>query len=44
MGRTARGDLDPRISWHGPWTRIAEAAELLAGRRLGGKAVLDVTS
>lgn len=42
--RTARGDLDPQISWHGPWTRIAEAAELLADRRLGGKAVLDVTS
>ncbi|MGC0415740.1 zinc-binding dehydrogenase [Embleya sp. AB8] len=41
--RTARGDLDPQISWQGSWTRIAEAADLLADRKLGGKAVLEVT-
>ena len=36
------GRLDPGIRWRGPWTRHAEAVEALAGRRLHGKAVLDV--
>ncbi len=38
----AAGRLDPGISWRGPWTRHAEAVEALLGRRLHGKAVLDV--
>ncbi|MFC4910033.1 zinc-binding dehydrogenase [Actinomadura gamaensis] len=39
----ATGRLRPRVSWRGPWDRVAEAADALAGRRLQGKAVLDVT-
>jgi len=38
----AEGRLDPQIGWRGPWDRVAEAAELLRGRRLAGKAVLDI--
>lgn len=30
--------------WRGPWEKAAEAAEALLGRRLLGKAVLDVTA
>lgn len=39
-----RGSLDPQIGWRGPWDRAAEAAEALLGRRVPGKAILDVTS
>ena len=38
----AAGRLDPGISWRGPWTRYAEAAQALLDRRLHGKAVLDI--
>ncbi|WP_063060082.1 zinc-binding dehydrogenase [Nocardia sienata] len=38
----AAGRLDPGISWRGPWTRYDEAAQALLGRRLHGKAVLDI--
>ncbi|WP_020673240.1 zinc-binding dehydrogenase [Amycolatopsis nigrescens] len=38
----AAGRLDPGISRRGPWTGYSEAAEALLGRRLHGKAVLDV--
>ena len=38
----AAGRLDPGISLRGPWTRYDEAAQALLGRRLHGKAVLDV--
>ena len=34
--------LDPQIGWRGPWERASEAAEALLGRRVSGKAVLDV--
>lgn len=37
-----RGELDPQISWRGPWTDITTAAGLLLGRSLHGKAVLDI--
>ncbi|RKS04824.1 NADPH:quinone reductase-like Zn-dependent oxidoreductase [Nocardiopsis sp. Huas11] len=38
----AAGRLDPGISRRGPWTGYDEAAQALLGRRLHGKAVLDV--
>jgi NADPH2:quinone reductase len=38
------GDLDPQIGWRGPWERASEAAEALIGRRVAGKAVLEVAS
>ncbi|MGA6205634.1 zinc-binding dehydrogenase [Nocardia testacea] len=38
----AAGRLDPGISRRGPWTRYDEAAQALLGRRLHGKAVLDI--
>ncbi|MEU9497815.1 zinc-binding dehydrogenase [Streptomyces sp. NPDC048196] len=38
----AAGRIDPGISWRGPWARHDEAVEALLGRRLHGKAVLDV--
>ncbi|MFE0418784.1 zinc-binding dehydrogenase [Streptomyces tendae] len=38
----AAGRLDPGISWRGPWTRHSEAVQALLGRRLHGKAVLDL--
>ncbi|MGW3562900.1 zinc-binding dehydrogenase [Streptomyces sp. NPDC000941] len=41
-GLLARGELDPQIAWRGDWTRAAEAAEALLGRRVRGKAVLEV--
>ncbi|OMI33613.1 zinc-binding dehydrogenase [Streptomyces sparsogenes] len=41
-GLVARGELDPQIAWRGDWSRAAEAAEALLGRRVRGKAVLDV--
>ncbi|GAA2112151.1 zinc-binding dehydrogenase [Actinomadura alba] len=41
--RVAAGDLDPQISWRGGWDRAAEALDTLLGRRLHGKAVLDIT-
>ncbi|KAB2344402.1 zinc-binding dehydrogenase [Actinomadura rudentiformis] len=40
--RVAAGDLSPQISWRGPWDKVAEAADALLGRRLHGKAVLDL--
>lgn len=36
------GGLDPQVGWHGSWDRAGEAAEALFGRRVAGKAVLDV--
>ncbi|MFE2746423.1 zinc-binding dehydrogenase [Streptomyces scopuliridis] len=43
VGLLDQGLLDPQIGWRGPWERAAEAAEALLGRRVRGKAVLDVT-
>jgi NADPH:quinone reductase-like Zn-dependent oxidoreductase len=36
------GSLRVKISWRGPLTRIAEAAEAMLSRRMNGKAVLDL--
>ncbi|MDT7678815.1 MAG: hypothetical protein QOD82_6717, partial [Pseudonocardiales bacterium] len=33
---------DPQIGWHGSWERVGEAVEALRGRRVLGKAVLEV--
>ncbi|MFE9371280.1 zinc-binding dehydrogenase [Streptomyces sp. NPDC006711] len=40
--RVFAGELDPQISWRGSWGKAAEAAEALLGRRLHGKAVLEL--
>ncbi|MFF8815076.1 zinc-binding dehydrogenase [Streptomyces pactum] len=42
--RVAAGELDPQISWRGGWERAAEAVDTLLGRRLHGKAVLDLAT
>jgi NADPH:quinone reductase-like Zn-dependent oxidoreductase len=39
----ADGRLRVDIGWRGPWDRIDEAVDALLGRRVDGKAVLDVT-
>ncbi|WP_024803361.1 hypothetical protein [Nocardia sp. BMG51109] len=39
----ATGRPDPQVAWRGEWTGLGEAAEVRLGRRLHGKAVLDVT-
>lgn len=36
------GELHIEIGWRGSWTRIGEAGDALNGRRIAGKAVLDV--
>ncbi|GAA0928094.1 zinc-binding dehydrogenase [Pseudonocardia zijingensis] len=36
------GRLDPQISWRGSWEDAAEAVGALLGRRLHGKAVLEI--
>ncbi|WP_372409733.1 zinc-binding dehydrogenase [Streptomyces luteireticuli] len=38
----ARGELDPQVALRTDWTRVAWAAAELAGRRVPGKAVIDV--
>lgn len=38
----AAGRLDPQVSWRGSWDRAGEATGALLGRRLHGKAVLEV--
>jgi NADPH:quinone reductase-like Zn-dependent oxidoreductase len=43
-GLLGRGRLDPQVGWRGPWDRVGEAADALLGRRVRGKAVLEVTS
>lgn len=40
--QVAAGALDPQISWRADWTAAPAAIEALLGRRLHGKAVLDV--
>jgi NADPH:quinone reductase len=39
----AKGRLDPQIGVHDSWDNITSAAEALLGRRVAGKAVLDVS-
>ena len=36
------GQLDPQIGWRGSWDRAGEAADALIGRRVRGKAILEV--
>jgi NADPH:quinone reductase len=36
------GELDPQIGWRGSWDRASEATAALMGRRVRGKAVLEV--
>jgi NADPH2:quinone reductase len=40
----AAGDLEAEIGWRGPWERADEAVDALLGRRVRGKAVLEVAS
>jgi NADPH:quinone reductase-like Zn-dependent oxidoreductase len=44
LGLVAAGELDPQIGWRGPWEKAADAAAALLGRKVRGKAVLDVSS
>ncbi|MFI8188624.1 zinc-binding dehydrogenase [Streptomyces sp. NPDC085946] len=39
----ADGELTVGIGWRGSWERVGEAAEALRGRRVSGKAVLEVS-
>jgi NADPH2:quinone reductase len=41
-GLVAAGDLDPQVGWRGPWQQAADAAAALMGRKVQGKAVLEV--
>jgi NADPH:quinone reductase-like Zn-dependent oxidoreductase len=38
----ADGEIDPQIGLRTSWDDVADAAEALLGRRVAGKAVLDV--
>jgi NADPH:quinone reductase-like Zn-dependent oxidoreductase len=38
----ADGSLNVEVGWRGSWERAAQAAEALVGRRVNGKAVLDL--
>jgi NADPH:quinone reductase len=42
VGLLAAGQLDPQVGWRGPWDCAGEAVELLLGRQVRGKAVLEV--
>jgi hypothetical protein len=42
LGLLEADGLECPIGWRGSWDRAAEAAEALLGRRVLGKAVLDV--
>jgi NADPH:quinone reductase-like Zn-dependent oxidoreductase len=44
LGLVASGELDPQIDWRGPWEKAADAVDALLGRKVRGKAVLDVAS
>lgn len=39
----AAGRLEANVTWRGDWSRHAEATEALLGRRLHGKAVLEIS-
>lgn len=39
----AAGEIHTQIGWRGSWNQAAGAVEALLGRRVAGKAVLDVT-
>ncbi|QIP83111.1 hypothetical protein GLX30_02310 [Streptomyces sp. Tu 2975] len=40
----AEGAVTVEIGWQGSWDRFDEAAEALRGRRISGKAVLEVAT
>jgi len=42
VGLLAAGQLDPQVGWLGSWDRASEAAGMLLGRQVRGKAVLEV--
>ena len=42
LGLVAAGRLDPQIGWRGSWDRAGDAADALRGRRVLGKAVLEI--
>ena len=42
LARVERAELDPQVGWRGPWTRLTEALDAFRGRRVQGKAVLDI--
>jgi NADPH2:quinone reductase len=42
MSLLQAGALDPQIGWRGSWDRASEATAALLGRRVRGKAVLEV--
>jgi NADPH:quinone reductase-like Zn-dependent oxidoreductase len=42
MQLVAAGRLAVEVGWRGAWEQVAEAAQALLGRRVNGKAVLDV--
>jgi NADPH:quinone reductase-like Zn-dependent oxidoreductase len=43
LGLVAAGRLDAQVDWRGPWDKAVDAAEALLGRRIRGKAVLEVS-
>lgn len=42
--QVAAGVLDPQVAWRGDWTAAPAAIDALLGRRLHGKAVLDIAA
>jgi NADPH2:quinone reductase len=44
VGLVAAGELDPQVDWRGPWEKAGDAAAALLGRKVRGKAVLEVSS
>jgi NADPH:quinone reductase len=42
LGLVRAGRLDPQVGRRGPWTDVHGAAAALAGRRVAGKAVLEI--
>ncbi len=44
VGLVAAGQLDPQVDWRGPWEKVADAVVALLGRKVRGKAVLEVSS
>lgn len=42
VGQVASGVIDPGIAWRGSWRDVGDVFEALRGRRLHGKAVLEV--
>jgi NADPH:quinone reductase-like Zn-dependent oxidoreductase len=42
VGLLARGSLDPQVGWRGDWSLADDAVAALLGRRVAGKAILDI--